>query len=152
MRETREAEMGRQGESCEERFNCAFYLFSFCTRINFFNLIRAIDAHCFQAFFAISAQHFKLVIDCIVWAFKHTERNIAETGYATIASLHHSCQPSSSLFCDEVTSDSHPHTPHKSAGSTSCWTCSETSLRTPPSAMPSTRATLCPSFKTYSSC
>jgi len=49
-------------------------------RINFFRFIRSINAHCFAAFFSISAEHFKLVIDCVVWAFKHTERNISETG------------------------------------------------------------------------
>eukprot|EP01114_Cavostelium_apophysatum_P018091 TRINITY_DN5522_c0_g1_i1.p1 TRINITY_DN5522_c0_g1~~TRINITY_DN5522_c0_g1_i1.p1 ORF type:complete len:1069 (+),score=345.41 TRINITY_DN5522_c0_g1_i1:320-3526(+) len=49
-------------------------------RLYFFNLLRAIDASCFQVFFTISPAHFKLVIDSIVWAFKHTERNISETG------------------------------------------------------------------------
>eukprot|EP00741_Cyanophora_paradoxa_P007523 tig00001154_g7276.t1 len=49
-------------------------------RATFFNLLRAVNSHCFQAFFTIPAQQFKLVIDSIVWAFKHTERNIAETG------------------------------------------------------------------------
>mmetsp|Transcript_26423 Transcript_26423/g.43268 ORF Transcript_26423/g.43268 Transcript_26423/m.43268 type:complete len:1071 (-) Transcript_26423:573-3785(-) len=49
-------------------------------RIAFFNLIRAINTTCFPAFFMIPEAHFKLVIDSIVWAFKHTERNIAETG------------------------------------------------------------------------
>eukprot|EP01114_Cavostelium_apophysatum_P018509 TRINITY_DN573_c0_g1_i3.p1 TRINITY_DN573_c0_g1~~TRINITY_DN573_c0_g1_i3.p1 ORF type:complete len:800 (-),score=222.53 TRINITY_DN573_c0_g1_i3:116-2515(-) len=49
-------------------------------RLHFFTLLRAINAHCFQAFFTISPTHFKLVIDSVVWAFKHTERNISETG------------------------------------------------------------------------
>lgn len=34
----------------------------------------------FQALFSIPAEHQKLVVDSIVWAFKHTERNISETG------------------------------------------------------------------------
>lgn len=32
------------------------------------------------AFFAIPGQQFKLVIDSIVWAMKHTMRNVNETG------------------------------------------------------------------------
>jgi len=56
-------------------------------RINFFNLIRAINCYCFQTFFAISPNHFKLVIDSIVWAFKHTERTIAETGLNILLEL-----------------------------------------------------------------
>ncbi len=49
-------------------------------RANFFHLLRAINSHCFAAFFTISAQSFKLVLDSVVWAFKHAERNISETG------------------------------------------------------------------------
>lgn len=32
------------------------------------------------AFLMIPPHHLKLVVDSIIWAFKHTERNIAETG------------------------------------------------------------------------
>jgi len=49
-------------------------------RLHFFTLLRAINSQCFQALFMISSTHFKLVIDSIVWAFKHTERQISETG------------------------------------------------------------------------
>jgi len=58
-------------------------------RINFFRFIRSVNAHCFAAFFSISADHFKLVIDCIVWAFKHTERNISETGLNILHEMLH---------------------------------------------------------------
>lgn len=34
----------------------------------------------FWCFFLIDDQQVKLVMDSIVWAFRHTERNIAETG------------------------------------------------------------------------
>ncbi|KYQ92422.1 exportin 1 [Tieghemostelium lacteum] len=49
-------------------------------RINFFNLIRAINTNAFQVFHNLQPAQFKLLIDCIIWAFKHTERNISETG------------------------------------------------------------------------
>ena len=35
---------------------------------------------CFPAFLRIPTPIFKLIIDSIVWAFKHTMRDIAETG------------------------------------------------------------------------
>ncbi|KAI0563913.1 exportin 1 [Gracilaria domingensis] len=55
-------------------------------RINFFLLLRSINQHNFAALFALSENpaaaeaDFRFVINAIVWAFKHTERNVAETG------------------------------------------------------------------------
>mmetsp|Transcript_55895 Transcript_55895/g.118874 ORF Transcript_55895/g.118874 Transcript_55895/m.118874 type:complete len:1093 (-) Transcript_55895:163-3441(-) len=49
-------------------------------RIRFYEFIRAVNSHCFQALFSIPAEHQKLVVDSVVWAMKHTERNIADTG------------------------------------------------------------------------
>ena len=49
-------------------------------RLQFFSLLRAITNHCFDTLFTMSPDQLKLVIDSIVWAFRHTERNIAETG------------------------------------------------------------------------
>lgn len=34
----------------------------------------------FLALLKIPAEQFKLVLDSIVWAFKHTMRNVADTG------------------------------------------------------------------------
>merc|ERR1712137_806242 len=56
-------------------------------RINFFNLLKAINTHCFKAFFIIPPKVFKLAIDSIVWAFKHTIRNIADTGLLILKDL-----------------------------------------------------------------
>ncbi|EGC37009.1 hypothetical protein DICPUDRAFT_46785 [Dictyostelium purpureum] len=56
-------------------------------RINFFNLIRAINQHAFTVFHNLHPQQFKLLIDCVVWAFKHTERNISETGLHILKEL-----------------------------------------------------------------
>jgi len=55
-------------------------------RINLFNLLRAINQHCFPALLS-SSDNFRLIIESIKWAFKHTERNIAETGLNTLLEL-----------------------------------------------------------------
>lgn len=49
-------------------------------RLKFFALLHAITNHCFSCLFAMSPQQVKLLIDSIIWAFRHTERNVAETG------------------------------------------------------------------------
>ncbi|CAG8578666.1 1451_t:CDS:10, partial [Acaulospora morrowiae] len=49
-------------------------------RVGFFKLIRAINQHCFPALLTLPPGQFKLIMDSIVWAFKHTMRDIAETG------------------------------------------------------------------------
>lgn len=55
-------------------------------RINFFQLLRTINQHNFQSLFqldenaATAEKEFRIIINAIVWAFKHTERNVAETG------------------------------------------------------------------------
>ena len=49
-------------------------------RLQFFSLLRAITNHCFNTLFTMSPEQLKLVINSTVWAFRHTERNIAETG------------------------------------------------------------------------
>lgn len=57
-------------------------------RINLFNLLRAINQYCFPALLGSSA-NFGLIVESIKWAFKHTERNIAETGLNTLLELFH---------------------------------------------------------------
>ncbi|GMI83854.1 EXPORTIN 1, ARABIDOPSIS THALIANA EXPORTIN 1, exportin 1A, HEAT-INTOLERANT 2 [Hibiscus trionum] len=47
-------------------------------RLKFFSLLRAIATHCFPALIQLSSEQLKLVMDSIIWAFRHTERNIAE--------------------------------------------------------------------------
>jgi len=49
-------------------------------RICFYELLQAVNAHCFKAFLNIAPAQFKLVFDSIVWAFKHTMRNVADMG------------------------------------------------------------------------
>lgn len=49
-------------------------------RTNFFLLLQAVNTHCFAAFLSIPPAQFKLVLDSVIWAFKHTMRNVADTG------------------------------------------------------------------------
>mmetsp|Transcript_47984 Transcript_47984/g.71095 ORF Transcript_47984/g.71095 Transcript_47984/m.71095 type:complete len:1091 (-) Transcript_47984:476-3748(-) len=56
-------------------------------RIKFFEFLRAVNSHCFPALFNIPPEHQKLVVDSVVWAMKHTERNIAETGLEILHEL-----------------------------------------------------------------
>jgi len=55
-------------------------------RSNLFNLLRAINHHCFSALLTDKG-NFTLIIESIKWAFKHTERNVAETGLSTLLEL-----------------------------------------------------------------
>jgi exportin-1 len=56
-------------------------------RINFFTFLREANKNCFFGLFSCPAHHQKLIIDSIVWAFKHTERNISETGLEILLEL-----------------------------------------------------------------
>uniref|UniRef100_A0AAQ5XXR8 Exportin-1 n=1 Tax=Amphiprion ocellaris TaxID=80972 RepID=A0AAQ5XXR8_AMPOC len=56
-------------------------------RTHFFYLLQAVNSHCFPAFLAIPPAQFKLVLDSIIWAFKHTMRNVADTGLTMHASI-----------------------------------------------------------------
>ena len=47
-------------------------------RVGFFNLIRSIVQHCFAALLQVPSSQFKLMIDSIVWGFKHTMRDIGD--------------------------------------------------------------------------
>lgn len=49
-------------------------------RTNFSLLLQAVTNHCFAALLNIPPAQFKLVLDSIIWAFKHTMRNVADTG------------------------------------------------------------------------
>jgi len=56
-------------------------------RIRFFEFLRAVNSQCFPALFNIPSEHQKLVVDSVVWAMKHTERNISETGLEILHEL-----------------------------------------------------------------
>jgi len=56
-------------------------------RLNFYKMLKAIITHCFQALFHVPESQFKLVVDSIVWGFKHTMRNIAESSLHVLQDL-----------------------------------------------------------------
>jgi exportin-1 len=56
-------------------------------RIAFFKFLREANEHCFFGLFSIPSHLQKLVVDSVVWAFKHTERNISETGLEILHEL-----------------------------------------------------------------
>jgi len=56
-------------------------------RVHFFAMIQTINTYCFEAFFALSPDEFKLLMDCVFWALRHTERNVSETGLRTLEEL-----------------------------------------------------------------
>jgi len=56
-------------------------------RVHFFAMIQTINTYCFDAFFTLSPSEFKLLMDCVFWALRHTERNVSETGLRTLEEL-----------------------------------------------------------------
>ncbi|KAF5725608.1 protein EXPORTIN 1A [Tripterygium wilfordii] len=68
-------------------------------RLKFFSLLRAIATHCFAALIQLSSQQLKLVMDSIIWAFRHTERNIAETGLNLLLEMLKNFE--ASTFCNQ---------------------------------------------------
>ncbi|KAG0245961.1 CRM1 C terminal-domain-containing protein [Mortierella sp. GBAus27b] len=49
-------------------------------RVGFFKLVKAINQFCFQALLKLPPAQLQLVVDSVVWAFKHTMRDIADMG------------------------------------------------------------------------
>eukprot|EP00124_Ichthyophonus_hoferi_P003430 Ihof_evm3s296 gene=Ihof_evmTU3s296 len=63
-------------------------------RTNFFNMIEAIVCgECFQALFLISEATFKLIIDALFWALRHTMRNVSDTGLTILSSIFTNIRP-----------------------------------------------------------
>ena len=49
-------------------------------RLNFYLMIQAVNKHCFPALLNFFSEKFGELMDAIYWCFKHTKRNVAETG------------------------------------------------------------------------
>ncbi|KAA8624072.1 hypothetical protein SMACR_02502 [Sordaria macrospora] len=49
-------------------------------RVEFFNLLRAINLHCFPALLKLDNRQFKFVIDSCMWASKHDNRDVETAG------------------------------------------------------------------------
>lgn len=56
-------------------------------RTNFFLFLQQVVTHCFGALLNLPPDQFKLVLDSIIWAFKHTMRNVADTGLQILYNL-----------------------------------------------------------------
>lgn len=56
-------------------------------RLLFFRMLQSFTTHCFPALLQIPSETFKLFMDAVVWAFKHTMRNVAEIGLHILCSL-----------------------------------------------------------------
>lgn len=56
-------------------------------RTRFFKFLQAANEHCFMGLFSIPQAQQKMVVDSIVWAVKHTDRNISETGLDILQDL-----------------------------------------------------------------
>ncbi|KAI9090074.1 CRM1 C terminal-domain-containing protein [Phlyctochytrium arcticum] len=56
-------------------------------RVSFFTLMGAINENCFKALLQLPAPQFRLFLDSIVWAFKHTMRDISDLGLNIILGM-----------------------------------------------------------------
>lgn len=50
-------------------------------------MLQEVVNHCFKALLNIPPHQFKLVLDSIIWAFKHTMRNVADIGLQILVEL-----------------------------------------------------------------
>ena len=49
-------------------------------RVEFFKLLKAINLYCFPALLKLDSRQFKFVIDSCMWASKHDNREVENTG------------------------------------------------------------------------
>lgn len=56
-------------------------------RVQFFKLLQAINLYCFPALLKLDAAQFKFVIDSCMWASKHDNREVENTGLAMCLEL-----------------------------------------------------------------
>lgn len=56
-------------------------------RTNFYILLQQVVTYCFSSLLNIVPAQFKLILDSIIWAFKHTMRNVADTGLRILFNL-----------------------------------------------------------------
>lgn len=56
-------------------------------RTNFYLMLQQVVTHCFPALLQIPPPQFKLVLDSIIWAIKHTMRDVGDTGLGILSKL-----------------------------------------------------------------
>jgi len=49
-------------------------------RSKFYGLLKAINSHCFQSLFFLSEAQLKLYVDSLIWAIKHEQPQVSDTG------------------------------------------------------------------------
>lgn len=49
-------------------------------RTKFYDLLKAVNSHCFQALFYLPEPRLKLYVDSLIWALKHEQPAVAESG------------------------------------------------------------------------
>mmetsp|Transcript_84517 Transcript_84517/g.196513 ORF Transcript_84517/g.196513 Transcript_84517/m.196513 type:complete len:1110 (+) Transcript_84517:232-3561(+) len=54
-------------------------------RAKFYDLLKAINSHCFQALFFLSEGQLKLYVDSLIWAVKHEQPQVADSGLQILA-------------------------------------------------------------------
>jgi len=54
-------------------------------RAKFYDLLKAINSHCFQALFFLSEGQLKLYVDSLIWALKHEQPQVADSGLQILA-------------------------------------------------------------------
>lgn len=53
-------------------------------RTKFYELLKAVNSHCFQALFTLPEQQLRLYVDSLVWAAKHEQPQVADSGLQII--------------------------------------------------------------------
>lgn len=56
-------------------------------RHSFFEMLKAVTAHCFQALLQMPLERFKIAIDTVLWASKHNSTSHAELGLLTLKQI-----------------------------------------------------------------
>ncbi|KAG0324890.1 Karyopherin transporter [Dissophora globulifera] len=70
-------------------------------RVGFFKLVRAISQSCFPALMKLPAAQLRLIMDSVVWAFKHTMRDIADQGLTICLEIINNFTASDSVIANQ---------------------------------------------------
>jgi len=54
-------------------------------RVKLYDLLKAINAHCFQALFYLPEAQVKLYVDSLIWAMKHEQPQVADSGLQVLS-------------------------------------------------------------------
>lgn len=54
-------------------------------RTNFYELLKAVNTHCFESLFLLPPEHLRLYVESLIWAIKHEHPNTAETGLTILS-------------------------------------------------------------------